>query len=1193
MKLKLWGTRGSIPSPITSEIITEKIIQALLQAEGINLSDPTEVHAYVETLPFPIRGTAGGDTPCVEVRSGKNLIILDAGSGLRRLGIELMKEEFGQGKGVAHIFISHTHWDHIQGFPFFRPAFVRGNRLYIYGVHDDLEGRFRGQQNPVWFPVGLDYMQAEIHFVSLQEGETVSLGNTRIRNIRLNHPGDSYGYRIEDDEACIVYATDNEYKRMDQAGTQHFVEFFRDADVLIFDAMFTLRESLIKEDWGHSNAIIGVDIATMANVRRLLLFHHDPTYTDEEIWTILRDAQNYQAKDYSRSPCEIMVAYDGLELDLYREARLTIERRREGPFTILTLAGRLNAQRAPQLEQVLQEVSTQEPSRVILDLGEVVHLDAAGLQAILDSCQYLEALALANPSWDVRRALRQMDGEGILALYETVDEAKEALRHRIPLVPGQTLDERYEVQALISRDLWGTTYKAMDRHLNRLVTLKVLAPSWGERAIKHFLAAAEASRSLRHPHIATLYEMGRAEELHYLVMEYTPGRTLRELLEDHRPLPVRQAFQIALEITSALEHAHQRGALHRGLAPETILIQEDGRVRLLDFGLNRPLTDRPLNKVPAYVGSPVYLSPEQLQGRNVGPASDLYALGTVLYEMLTGHSPFPGPSSEEALLTAKLHQAPPDPRRRRPDLAAPLAHVVLRLMARDPDARYPSAASLRRVLEGLLSVGPMLPLLGREAEIARLLERVQDTLLGGGGLVLITGEPGIGKTRLLQEMIARVQGYTILTGREVEPGSLFPYRPFISAIRHHLRRNPGDTSLLSDFLASSPELPRLIPEAQAAPRPPVSEGDTPGHPTPGQQRLFEGVKRFLEQLAERQPVLFILEDLEAASPSTLALLEYLVRANLARVLFCVTYQDDLGEDRPLQEWLNRVTGLPGVDLIRLSRLGPVAVHQMTLEITGPGQVPPDFALWLYGETEGNPLYIEEMVRAYLQRPQGRNRRQVESLTPATLDELILHRLEPLSEEALDLLRHAAVLGFEFEMNLLIAATGRKEEEVLLGLDEVLDLQVLRVSEEELNGGTRVVLRFTHPLVRQVLYAEMLSIVRARLHRHVGHALERKPANVLEQVIPDLAHHFVQAGEHDKALNYLLWSGRKARALYADVEALHYYDQALTVLEALERSPTLALGDRRHRQNQRKSLLAAREELLQAIADRENAYPSAP
>ncbi|RMF35590.1 MAG: MBL fold metallo-hydrolase, partial [Chloroflexi bacterium] len=152
MKLKLWGTRGSIPSPVTSEIITEKIIQALLQAEGINLSDPTEVHAYVETLPFPIRGTAGGDTPCVEVRSGKNLIILDAGSGLRRLGIELMKEEFGQGKGVAHIFISHTHWDHIQGFPFFRPAFVRGNRLYIYGVHNDLEGRFRGQQNPVWFP---------------------------------------------------------------------------------------------------------------------------------------------------------------------------------------------------------------------------------------------------------------------------------------------------------------------------------------------------------------------------------------------------------------------------------------------------------------------------------------------------------------------------------------------------------------------------------------------------------------------------------------------------------------------------------------------------------------------------------------------------------------------------------------------------------------------------------------------------------------------------------------------------------------------------------------------------------------------------------------------------------------------------------------------------------------------------------
>ena len=148
MRFRLWGTRGSIPSPLRTEEIEAKIRSALSAAgdAGVDLSDASAVRAFVASLPHAVRGTAGGDTACLEVRSGGNLFIFDCGSGIRRLGLELMKEEFGRGKGTAYIFICHTHWDHMIGWPFFVPGFIPGNRFFIHGVHPDLEERFRIQQ---------------------------------------------------------------------------------------------------------------------------------------------------------------------------------------------------------------------------------------------------------------------------------------------------------------------------------------------------------------------------------------------------------------------------------------------------------------------------------------------------------------------------------------------------------------------------------------------------------------------------------------------------------------------------------------------------------------------------------------------------------------------------------------------------------------------------------------------------------------------------------------------------------------------------------------------------------------------------------------------------------------------------------------------------------------------------------------
>jgi phosphoribosyl 1,2-cyclic phosphodiesterase len=315
MYVKFWGTRGSIPAPLLSDVIRGKIRQALEGAVGLNLADETELDQYLARLPFTVQQTVGGNTPCLELCSGDQRLIIDAGSGIRLLGLELMANGFAAGRQQVDLLITHTHWDHLQGFPFFQPAFVPGNRLTFYSPFADLRERLEQQQDPLFFPVSLDYMQAERTYRQITENEWYQLGRFRIYPMRLSHPGETYGYRIEDDTACLVMASDAEYKRVDPASTERYVQFFKGADLLIFDAQFSLSQVLDKPDWGHSTAMMGAELAHRAGAKRVALFHHDPTSTDEEIWSAKEQAEAYLMHRGAAS-CDVMIAYDGLSLEL-------------------------------------------------------------------------------------------------------------------------------------------------------------------------------------------------------------------------------------------------------------------------------------------------------------------------------------------------------------------------------------------------------------------------------------------------------------------------------------------------------------------------------------------------------------------------------------------------------------------------------------------------------------------------------------------------------------------------------------------------------------------------------------------------------------------------------------------------------------------------------------------------------------
>ncbi|HEX2440348.1 MAG TPA: MBL fold metallo-hydrolase [Methylomirabilota bacterium] len=318
MRVRFWGTRGSIPSATSSAAIKRKLIAALTQAIGRDLDTPEKVEAFVEReLPWEVGHTYGGNSSCVQLDAGGDEYVLcDLGSGARAFGNHTLAARRGA-PGVYHVFMSHTHWDHIMGFPFFMPAYIPGNKITIYGCHAWLEEAIKRQQGAPSFPVEWAQLGAEVRFVRLEPDRPYDLLGYRVTAKRQHHTGDSYGYRFERDGRVVVYSTDSEHKLDDPAIAEAFVAFFRDADIVIFDAQYSLAESIsIKEDWGHSSNVVGVELCQRARVKHLVMFHHEPTYEDEKLAAVLAETRRFEEITRADHAVRVSSAYDGMEIDL-------------------------------------------------------------------------------------------------------------------------------------------------------------------------------------------------------------------------------------------------------------------------------------------------------------------------------------------------------------------------------------------------------------------------------------------------------------------------------------------------------------------------------------------------------------------------------------------------------------------------------------------------------------------------------------------------------------------------------------------------------------------------------------------------------------------------------------------------------------------------------------------------------------
>lgn len=315
MNVKFWGVRGSVPSPLLNSQIQAKIDKVLSVISAEDLKTPSAKKDFLKSLPPWVYGTIGGNTPCVQLTSSDNSVFfLDMGSGARSYSIWGKKPK----NNHYYIFQSHFHWDHIQGLPFFSPVFDGLSKIDFYSANPESKDIIAFQHKSPYFPpdASWNHIKERFNFHTMKEGQVFEIGKVKIKLRKMNHPGDSYAYSFEENGKKLIYATDVELRDEDFIENESTNDFFKDADVLILDSQYSEEDALtVKKDWGHTSYNKAIDFASFWKVKKLYLFHHDPFYDDEKIFSLYEKALLY-AKEKGLCNMEIKLAIEGQEFDL-------------------------------------------------------------------------------------------------------------------------------------------------------------------------------------------------------------------------------------------------------------------------------------------------------------------------------------------------------------------------------------------------------------------------------------------------------------------------------------------------------------------------------------------------------------------------------------------------------------------------------------------------------------------------------------------------------------------------------------------------------------------------------------------------------------------------------------------------------------------------------------------------------------
>jgi len=799
---------------------------------------------------------------------------------------------------------------------------------------------------------------------------------------------------------------------------------------------------------------------------------------------------------------------------------------------------------------------------------------------------------------------------------------------------GSLLHGRYRLQEQLGQGGAGIVYKAEDEQLQRIVALKVLTTDGGMAADKlaRFRSEALSVAQLNHPNIITLYDYAEQEAHPYLVMEYVPGQDLWSLDNSYAPnlMPIEVSLPIIDGILAALEYSHAHKVIHRDLKPENVMITPEGQVKVMDFGLARIQGQSRLTQEGLVAGTASYLAPELALGEPGDHRVDLYALGVMMYELLTGRLPFSG-DDPLSVVSQHIHAPVVPPQRYNPAISAELQAIVLKLLAKHANERYAHAGEVRRELAPLLAElrgetiassiepEPALALslevgaaqqalldrisrgkmIGREAEMTELKRRWDRVRRGESEMepvLLISGEAGIGKSRLLRELqvYAGLRDGYVLQGIAREEDMGIPYNLFATALRNYIREQPMDTLArhAPGFIAG--EVAKLAPQlgdklGYIPPNPPLSADAE-------RARLLEQVSNFFLNMANERPVLLLLDDLHFADPGSLELLETLARSSVgSSLLIAGAYRDvSVGFSTAINHHIAVLAVSELVYRVPLARLPDTAVRQMLEALLGD-PVSDEFVRSIYDVTEGNPLFVEEVVKNlavdgqimlrdghWEQRDTGRLH------VPGSIKSVLGGRLKRIKKSTLELLQLAAAIGRTFTLDLLTEASPYSEEIIEAAFEEAFLYQLIemnKIVDQAHNSryGLDVTYQFQHAIIRETLYEELRPLRRRLLHRRVAQAMEKLAGDQPIEKPAVLAHHFIAGGREDLAVCYLRQAGDNARQVHANAEAVDYFRQAREIME--DAALDLNESDGRANLVQRFDLLSQEQAILHLMSDR--------
>ncbi|GMR09360.1 MAG: hypothetical protein BMS9Abin28_0178 [Anaerolineae bacterium] len=725
------------------------------------------------------------------------------------------------------------------------------------------------------------------------------------------------------------------------------------------------------------------------------------------------------------------------------------------------------------------------------------------------------------------------------------------------------LNDRYRLDQQLGSGGMGTVYRAHDQTLERDVAVKVLSDSGlGTEGRDRLLNEAQAIAKLSHSNIVAVFDAGEEDGSPYIVMEVIEGASLH----DRPPKDMRGIVSVAAQVCAALEHAHSHGVVHRDLKPENVLIAGDGAAKLMDFGIARSVASR-MTSEGEIVGTVFYLAPEIALGQDFDGRADLYSLGVMLYELTTGELPF-AQGDPLAVISQHIHASVVPPRAKNEDVPPRLDNLILQLMEKSPENRPTSAGEVQKILErsdlldpeaeGVKEIAVVRRIargrfVGREQELMDATGLWNKALAGEGQLLLISGEPGIGKTRLIRELSTHVEvtgGRSLIGECESEGGA--PYAPFAQIVRMALRQGAENgfklpEFVLGDLLELAPELKPYYPDVLPNPK---------LEPEAEQQRLFENVVAFCQAISEHTPLMLVIDDAHWADSGSLSLLRYLARRTQhQRVLLAATYREvELDEARPFHEALLELNRKRLGTRLKLKRFDELQSRDLLAAVFDE-EITPEFLDAIYGETEGNPFFIEEVCKALVESGQvfhtedGWDRLDMEEIEiPQSVRVAIQSRVSKFPGEYQDTLNLAAILGREFDFDTLAEASDLDEDTLIDALETAEDAQLI----EEISREGSATFSFVHALIPTTLAEGVRTLRRRRLHRRAAAAIEVTRPEDFE----DLAYHHEEAGDEEQARQYYVKAGERASAAFANQEAENHFRAALDLEPSEEQRASL-------------------------------------